>query len=66
MIATANPRSQAPHRRARRWRNGLVAKPRDRKTVAHATGTQMQWNAVSDIDADVLSAFLGQLARGGN
>ena len=34
--------------------------------VAHATGAQMEWTAVSDVDADVLSAFVGVLARGGN
>ena len=34
--------------------------------VAHATGARMEWTAVSDVDADVLSAFLGALARSGN
>ena len=33
--------------------------------VAHAIGAGMAWTAVSDVDADVLSAFVLELARGG-
>jgi len=32
--------------------------------VAHATGSNMDWLAVSDVSADVLSPFVQQLARG--
>jgi anti-sigma factor RsiW len=32
--------------------------------VARATGADMEWTAVSDVDAGVLSAFLARLARG--
>ena len=31
--------------------------------VAHATGSGMDWLAVSDVNADVLSAFVQKLAR---
>ena len=33
--------------------------------VAHASGAQMDWLAVSDVSADVLSTFVHSLARGG-
>jgi anti-sigma factor (TIGR02949 family) len=33
--------------------------------VARATGSSMEWVAVSDVSPDVLSAFVGTLARGG-
>ena len=32
--------------------------------VARAIGAGMDWTAVSDVDADVLAAFVGRLARG--
>ena len=33
--------------------------------VAHASGAQMDWLAVSDVSSDVLSSFVESLARGG-
>ena len=33
--------------------------------VARATGSGMEWLAVSDVNAELLSAFVGRLARGG-
>jgi len=32
--------------------------------VAHASGSGMEWLAVSDVSADVLSPFVQRLARG--
>ena len=34
--------------------------------VAHASGAQMDWLAVSDVSPDVLSSFVDSLARGGS
>ena len=33
--------------------------------VVHAAGMGMDWTAVSDVSADVLSAFVARLASGG-
>jgi hypothetical protein len=33
--------------------------------VAHASGAEMDWLAVSDVSSDVLGSFVESLARGG-